>query len=95
MDYGTDPARSTSSESDSALVTSHTSSSPGLDPNTTYYYRVTSADAASNPATSPNPPAAPASFATPSAALTDTTVADFCAGTPGADTYVSETGTAR
>ena len=37
-------------------------------------------------------PQPPRSFTTPSASLTDTTVADFGAGTPDANTYVSETG---
>ena len=36
----------------------------GLTPGVTYYYRVTSADAALNSATSPNPPEAPLSFTT-------------------------------
>ena len=51
-----------------------------------------STDAASNTATEPNPPADPASFTTPSASFTDTTVSDFSAGTPDANTYISETG---
>ena len=44
--------------------TSHSVTISGLADSTTYYYRVTSADAASNTSTSPAPPAAPASFAT-------------------------------
>ena len=39
----------------------------------------------------PAPPADPASFTTPSATFTDTTVSDFGAGTPDANTYISET----
>ena len=42
-------------------------------------------------ARSPAPPAS-ASFTTPSASFTDTTVSDFSAGTPDANTYISETG---
>ena len=49
-------------------------------------------DARANSSTSPAPPAAPASFTTPSASFTDTTVSDFGAGTPDANTYISETG---
>ena len=53
---------------------------------------MTSSDAASNSSTEPPGAQAPRSFTTPSATLTDTTVADFGAGTTGANTYVSETG---
>ena len=49
-----------------------------------------STDAATNSATDPDPPAAPRSFTTPSASFTDTTVSDFGAGTPDANTYISE-----
>ncbi len=89
VDYGTASGSLGSNVSDSALVTAHTINLTGLATNTTYYYRVTSTDAASNSATSPNPPTAPASFATPSAAFIDTTAADFSAGTTGASTAVS------
>ena len=74
-------------------MTAHSVQLTGLDPNTTYYYRVTSTDAAANshrPRRRPRP--LRAASPRPSAALTDTTVADFGAGTTGADTYVSETG---
>ena len=82
-------------QSSPGLVTSHSVQLTGLAPNTTYHYRVTSADAVTpmpNSSTSPEPPAAPRSFTTPSATFTDTTVSDFGAGTPDANTYVSETG---
>jgi Bacterial Ig-like domain/Purple acid Phosphatase, N-terminal domain/RTX calcium-binding nonapeptide repeat (4 copies) len=92
VDYGTSPGSLNSSQGSSALVTSHSVHLSGLDPNTTYYYRVTSSDAASNSSTEPPGAQPPRSFTTPSASLTDTTVADFNSGTPGADTYVSETG---
>ena len=53
------------------------------DANTTYYYRVKSADGAGNETTSPLTGDPPLSFTTPSAAFTDTTVADFSAGDLG------------
>ena len=90
VDYGTSPGSLGSHQSSPGLTTSHSIQLTGLDPNTTYYYRVTSTDAASNSATEPDPPANPASFTTPSASFTDTTVSDFGAGTPDANTYVSE-----
>ncbi len=93
MDYGTNPNNLNQSQTVSGLVTSHNVQLTGLNPNTTYYYRVTSADAASNSSTEPpDPGQPPASFTTPSASFTDTTVSDFSAGTTGSNTYVSETG---
>jgi hypothetical protein len=92
VDYGTNPSSLTSSQQSSALVSSHSVQLNGLDPNTTYYYRVTSSDAASNSSTEPPGSQAPRSFATPSTSLTDTTADDFSAGTPGTDTYVSQMG---
>ena len=92
VDYGTNPSNLNLSQSSSGLVTSHNLQLTGLAPNTTYHYRVTSSDAASNSTTDPNPPAAPRSFTTPSTSLIDTTVSDFNAGTTGPNTYVSETG---
>ena len=93
----TAPARDRSDQNQSSpgLITSHSVQLTGLAPNTTYYYRVTSADAVTpvpNSSTSPEPPAARRSFTTPSATFTDTTVSDFGAGTPDANTYISETG---
>ena len=92
VDYGTSPGSLDSHQSSPGLDTSHSIQLTGLAPNTTYHYRVVSTDAASNTATEPNPPADPASFTTPSASFTDTTVSDFSAGTPDANTYISETG---
>ncbi len=91
VDYGTTAGALSLNVDDSTLVTSHTLQLTGLSPNTTYHFRVSSTDAASNTATSPNPPAAPATFSTPTSVAIDTTVADFSAGTTGADTYVSDT----
>jgi hypothetical protein len=67
VDYGTDPANLSQSASAPALVTSHAIQLTGLTPGGTYSYRVRSADAAGNAATSPAPPAAPASFRVPEA----------------------------
>ena len=91
VDYGTSAGALNSFVVDAALTTSHSVLLTGLAPTTIYHYRVTSADAVPNTVTWPNPPAAPASFTTPSAVATDTTVADFGAGTTGANTYVSDT----
>jgi hypothetical protein len=92
LDYGTDPAALTSSETDAAFVTAHSIDLIGLPPGSTIYYRVTSADASANSAVEP-PLANPAlSFVTPLApCFVDATVADFGAGTLDADTYISET----
>ena len=51
--FGTDSASLTQTASNPALVTSHNVGLTGLTPNTTYFYRVTSADAAGNLATLP------------------------------------------
>jgi hypothetical protein len=90
VDYGTSPTALTQSSSNAAMVTSHTVSLTGLQANATYYYRVTSADAAGNSATSPASPAAPSSFTTALASVTDATTADFTAGTVGTGAYVSQ-----
>ncbi len=90
--YGTAANALNTTESDPALVTSHSVTLQGLTPGTTYFYRVTSTDRAANSATSPASPAAPASFTVPTFAATDTTTADFSAGTPGACAVVAHTG---
>jgi hypothetical protein len=92
VDYGTSAGSLNQSATNAALVTSHSIPLTGLAPSTTYYYRVTSADAASNAATSPPSSDEPASFTTPSASFVDTTVADFSAGTPGTCTVVAHSG---
>ncbi|MDQ2913089.1 MAG: Ig-like domain-containing protein, partial [Chloroflexota bacterium] len=90
VDYGTSAAQLTSNVANSGLVTAHSIQLTGLAANTTYHFRVTSADAAANSATSPGPPAAAATFSTPSAALIDTSVADFAAGSTGSSTYIGD-----
>jgi len=52
VDYGTAPGSYTDSQQDAALTTSHAVTLTGLAADTTYYVRVTSADAAGNPASS-------------------------------------------
>jgi hypothetical protein len=82
VQYGLSPDALTLSVSDPALVISHQINLSGLNPSTTYYYRVTSADGANNSATWPaieNPPAtftsAAASTPTPTATQTATPTA--------------------
>jgi hypothetical protein len=95
VDYGTSPGSLTSQESDGTLVSSHSVLLTGLTPATVYHFRVTSADAATNSATSPAPPADPATFTTPAPpvvpCLADSLRADFAAGSHGG-TYVAATG---
>ena len=64
VSYGTSAASLTSSFGNSVMVTAHSITVPSLLPGTQYFYRVSSADAAANSATSPNPPAAPLTFTT-------------------------------
>jgi len=52
VEYGTTTAYGTSSAPDNTLVTGHTKALSGLAPATTYHYRIKSADAAGNLATS-------------------------------------------
>jgi hypothetical protein len=96
VDYGTSPGALTTTVTGAALVTSHALTLSGLAPSTTYYYRVTSADAALNSATSPLPPSAPASFATSgagaSSTVTDSTLADFSAGSTAGPVSIAQAG---
>src|SRR5262249_37248495 len=61
VDYGTSPVLAFAAENDT-LVTSHSVILLGLTTGATYYFRVSSTDAASNTATAPLPPAPPAIF---------------------------------
>jgi hypothetical protein len=90
VDFGTNSGALSTNTSSASPVRSHSLTLTGLSPLATYYYRVTSADAASNSSTSPTPPAA-LSFTTPAlACFVDQTEADFNLGTP-TNTYVSAT----
>ncbi len=76
------------SESDAALVTSHSIELSGLSAATTYYYRVTSTDVASNSTTDPVPPST-LTFTMPAGPCAeDDTDADFNSGTVDANTQV-------
>jgi VCBS repeat-containing protein len=91
VEYGTDAGALNLSQSDPSLVMAHSLTLTGLSAQTTYYYRVTSNDAAANSATEPPAGDAPLSFTTPSSTLVDTTSSDFSAGT-SALCYISESG---
>ena len=90
VDFGTDSNILNLNSTDGALVTAHSITLTGLTPNTTYYFRVTSADASANPSTSPTAPAT-LDFTTPSGSLNDTLLTDFNSGTLGC-TYPMQIG---
>src|SRR5215217_4625908 len=91
VEYGTSASSLDQSASDATRTTSHSLKLTGLQADTTYYYRVSSTDADNNTATSPPSGQAPASFQSPPPGFTDTTVADFSAGSVGTNSYVSQT----
>ncbi|HVP10941.1 MAG TPA: DUF4082 domain-containing protein, partial [Phycisphaerae bacterium] len=64
VDYGISAGALTSTQSNSALVTSHSVTLTGLTSPTVYYFRVTSVDAGGNSSTSPATSGSPATFAT-------------------------------
>jgi hypothetical protein len=64
LDYGTAADALPLNVSDGALVTSHSMFLSGLSPGKTYYFRVTSADAAANQRTTPATGSAPSTFVT-------------------------------
>ncbi len=76
VNYGVSPATNLAA-SDTTLVTQHSIALTGLGANTSYSYFVTSKDAFGNAASS-----TVATFTTAQAAVTQTTYADFAAGTP-------------
>ena len=69
-------------------VTAHSVTLTGLTANTTYHFRVSSTDGNANAAESPIAPAT-ATFNAPAASLTDTSLADFGAGTLS-NTYLAD-----
>jgi hypothetical protein len=87
VDYGRTTSLGSRSE-DTARVTRHSVELTGLSPNTTYRYRVTSADAAGNSAASPA--AGTSSFATPPGALVDDRASEFRSGAQSS-TYAGQT----
>src|SRR5581483_8563057 len=78
----------TNTAGDNLFVATHRVTLQNLSPLTTYYFRVISADAAGNEAAS-----AVASFTMPAATFgaTDTSAADFSAGTLDGQGYVAQT----
>jgi hypothetical protein len=62
VDYGTSPDALATGSEDASLTTAHAITLHGLTPGATYYFRVTSVDAAWTPSISPAPPAAPLTF---------------------------------
>ena len=88
VDYGLSASALTSHAVGSSSTIAHSVTLTGLAPQTTYFYRVTSADAAGNTAAS-----AILSFTMPTTqfAATDTTVADFGAGTTDGQEYIAQT----
>ena len=92
VDYGTDPEALTVGQGSSTLATSHSVKLTGLKPTTTYYYRVSSSDAAGNSSSDPASPAAPRTFMTSPRTFEDTTVSDFSVGAPDSNTQVSQIG---
>lgn len=95
VDYGTTPGNLNANTSLAPFVTVHSIMLAGLTPNTTYWFRATSADPSANAATEPAPPALPASFTTPAAPATpcaaDDSTLHFALGAVGTDTYVTQT----
>jgi hypothetical protein len=87
VDFGLSASALTSHAAGSSSTTTHSVVLTGLAPVTTYFYQVTSADAAGNTAIS-----AILSFAMPATqfAATDTTVADFSAGTTDGQEYIAQ-----
>ena len=84
VDYGIAPDALTLNATNGALVTNHSLPLTGLTAGTTYYYRVTSVDAATNSATSPTTPAAPLTFVTPAPDTTPPVISSVSA-VPGAN----------
>lgn len=89
VEYGTSAGSLTLSSQSGTLSTSHLVRLNDLAPETTYYYRTSSADAFGNTTVWPAAGSPPATFTTAAAAAADTTFAEFGAGTPGTATYVS------
>src|SRR6185503_9794523 len=88
VDYGLSASALTSHAAGASSTTSHSVVLTALTPGTTYFYRVMSADAAGNGAASTI-----LSFTMPATQLaaTDTTVADFSAGTTDGQEYIAQT----
>jgi hypothetical protein len=84
--YGTTQS-TPNTASTAGLTTNHSVTLTGLLPQTIYYFRVRSSDSSANTTTVPATSISPLQFTTRALAV-DTTVADFSAGTTGANTSV-------
>jgi hypothetical protein len=91
IDYGTSATTLSANLTTAGSSTSHSATIANLTPNTRYYYRVTSADAAGNTAVSPAAANPAASYAPTVAPFGDTTTADFSLGS-NSSTFVSGNG---
>jgi len=91
VEYGTDLGLLDMNVEASALVLSHALQLPGLDPDTTYHYRVVSKDYWDNEAV--DPVAGTHDFTTPhEVCFADADIVDFGAGTPDAGIHLALTG---
>ncbi len=88
VDYGTEQNDLSQNSDDAALVTAHSITLTGLSAGVTYYFEVTSVDAANNSASAAGSPVA-YSFSVPTApCVQSATAADFDLGTTDANTLV-------
>jgi hypothetical protein len=96
VDFGASPTLLLDQVSDPTLQTSHSLLLTGLAPNTTYYYRASSQDIATNLTTEPPLASMAASFYTPLdpafICAADVTTADFQAGSFGESLVLSASG---
>ncbi|HEX5150554.1 MAG TPA: N,N-dimethylformamidase beta subunit family domain-containing protein, partial [Parafilimonas sp.] len=92
VDYGTAPDALSQNVNNSSLVVTHSMILTGLTPGTTYYFKVTSADAANNSASVSGDPVA-FNFTLPAPPCAeDAAVADFNLGSTGTNTMVTNQG---
>jgi len=90
--YGLSPTALVFTATSAALDTSHAITVTGLSTGTTYYYRVTSADALNNSTSTPTPNGTFTTGPAVALSLVDTTVADFTAGAPDGGTAIAKLG---
>lgn len=88
--YGLSPTSLVFTATAAGLDTSHAITLTGLTSETTYYYRVTSADALNNSTSAPTPNGTFTTGAAAPLSLVDSTVADFTAGTRDASLIIGK-----
>ena len=93
VDYGTNPSSLTSTFTPPGMGTAHSVQLVGLSMDTTYYYRVTSADAVGNVSTAPTDPNPPGTFTTSHCPCTIWTPAEVPVQPSFPDTSSVEVGT--